>query len=88
VLAAVLLVVPFLPGLGGGTALDPDVVQRDVAEQFEEREGVALQLSCDGDMTVEPGRSYDCAGLTADGEPVRITITVTDEDANYTWSEG
>ncbi|GAB3345685.1 DUF4333 domain-containing protein [Modestobacter lapidis] len=70
------------------TALDPTAVQRDVAEQFEQREGVAVELQCGDDMTVEAGRDYRCSGTTADGEPVTITITVTDEQANYTWGEG
>ena len=31
-------------------------VERDVAEQFEEREGVAIDLTCDEEMRVETGR--------------------------------
>jgi hypothetical protein len=62
-------------------------VQRDVAAQFEQREGVAIDLSCDQEMTVEAGRSYRCDGTTADGEQVTITIRVTDRDGDYTWSD-
>lgn len=87
VLAAVIGVVLLLPGTRS-TALDPQAVQRDVAEQFQQREGVEVDLRCGDDMTVEAGRSYECSGTTADGEPVTITIDITDEDANYTWSEG
>jgi hypothetical protein len=83
----VIAVVLLLPGTRS-TALDPQAVQRDVAEQFQQREGVAVDLRCGDDMTVEAGRSYECSGTTADGEPVTITIDITDEDANYTWSEG
>jgi hypothetical protein len=77
----------FLPQLRT-PALDPQAVQRDVAEQFQQREGVAVELRCGEGMTVEPGRSYECSGTTADGEPVTITIAISDEDANYTWAEG
>lgn len=77
----------FLPQLRT-PALDPQAVQRDVAEQFQQREGVAVELRCGEGMTVQPGRSYECSGTTADGEPVTITIAITDEDANYTWAEG
>jgi hypothetical protein len=70
------------------TVLDPRSVERDVAGQFEEREGVAIELDCADDMPVDSGASYDCTGTTADGEEVTLQITVTDEDqAAYTWTE-
>jgi Domain of unknown function (DUF4333) len=68
--------------------LDRAAVERDVARQFQEREGVAVNLSCDHEMKVERGASYECTGTTAQGEEVRLRITVTDErTAAYTWSE-
>jgi hypothetical protein len=70
------------------TVLDRNAVQRDVAAQFEEREGVAIDLSCDDEMKVEEGATYQCTGTTADGEDVTLEIAVTDEDtAAYTWTE-
>ncbi len=87
VLAAVIGIVLALTGTGS-TALDPQAVQRDVAEQFQEREGVAVELRCGDDMVVEAGSTYRCSGTTADGEAVTIEIAITDEDANYTWDEG
>lgn len=72
----------------GSVVLDPHAVERDVAEQFEHQEGVAVDLDCAERMTVEDGASYPCTGVTADGEPVTLQITITDEDeAAYTWSE-
>jgi len=63
-------------------------VERDVAAQFEEREGVAIDLSCDEEMRVRAGDTYECTGETADGEEVTLEITITDEDsAAYTWTE-
>ncbi|TFV68704.1 DUF4333 domain-containing protein [Blastococcus sp. CT_GayMR20] len=70
------------------TVLDRAAVERDVAAQFEEREGVAIELSCPGDMAVESGSSYECTGTTADGEDVTLQIRIEDEDsAAYTWTE-
>jgi hypothetical protein len=70
------------------TVLDPAAVERDVAAQFEQREGVGIDLSCEQEMEVEEGESYPCTGVTADGEEVTLQITVTDEDsAAYTWTE-
>jgi Domain of unknown function (DUF4333) len=70
------------------TVLDRNAVQRDVAAQFEEREGVAIDLSCDDEMKVEEGATYRCTGTTADGEEVTLEIAVTDADtAAYTWTE-
>jgi hypothetical protein len=69
------------------TQLDRSAVERAVATQFEEREGVALDLECDERMIVEPDADYECQGTTADGEDVEIVITVTDEDGAYTWDE-
>ena len=72
----------------GPTVLNRAAVERDVAEQFEEREGVAIDLTCDAEMRVETGESYPCTGVTADGEEVELQITITDENfAEYTWTE-
>ena len=70
------------------TVLDPTAVERDVAAQFEQREGVAIDLSCADEMHVDEGGSYRCTGVTADGEEVTLEITITDEEtAAYTWTE-
>jgi hypothetical protein len=76
-----------LPARLGGTRLDPDAVARDVAAQYQEREGVALDLSCAQTMTVADGRTYECDGRTADGDPVTITLTLSGTDGDYTWSD-
>ncbi|SNR51053.1 DUF4333 domain-containing protein [Blastococcus mobilis] len=70
------------------TVLDRTAVERDVAGQFEEREGVAIDLDCAEEMKVEAGATYECSGTTADGEDVTLRIAITDEDsAAYTWTE-
>jgi hypothetical protein len=70
------------------TVLDPAAVERDVAAQFEEREGVAIDLDCAEEMKVESGATYECTGTTADGEDVTLRIAITDEDtAAYEWRE-
>jgi hypothetical protein len=69
------------------TILDRAAVERDVAAQFEEREGVGLDLACDERMIVRPGADYECEGTTADGEDVEILISVTDDEGSYTWAE-
>jgi hypothetical protein len=70
------------------TELDPHAVERDVAAQFQQREGVAVDLDCAEEMSVEKGKSYTCSGVTADDEPVTLKITITDEkSAAYTWTE-
>jgi hypothetical protein len=76
-----------LPFLLGSTRLDPKAVERDVAAQYEQREGVTIGLSCDQKMAVEDGKTYECDGTTAAGEQLTITITITDEDGDYTWSD-
>jgi hypothetical protein len=70
------------------TVLDRTAVERDVAAQFEQREGVALDLGCAEEMEVAPGATYECTGTTADGEDVTLRIVVTEEEsAAYTWAE-
>ncbi|MCV2489110.1 DUF4333 domain-containing protein [Geodermatophilus sp. YIM 151500] len=77
-----------LAGVLGSRVLDRTAVERDVAAQFEQREGVALDLSCDERMLVVTGATYTCRGATADGEDVTIRITVTDAaEAAYSWAE-
>ena len=87
-LALLLVLAVVLANWLGPTVLDAGAVERDVAAQFEEREGVAIDLSCDEQMVLDAGRSYECTGLTADGEDVTLEITVTDENTGaYTWTE-
>ena len=70
------------------TVLDRNAVERDVAAQFEEREGVAVDLDCAEEMKVESGATYECTGTTADGEDVTLRIAITDENtAAYEWTE-
>jgi hypothetical protein len=70
------------------TVLDRSAVERDVAAQFEEREGVAIDLDCAEEMKVESGATYACTGTTADGEDVTLRVAITDEDtAAYEWTE-
>ncbi len=69
------------------TVLDPAAVQSDVAAQFENQEGVSIELNCPGDMEVEVGNTYECTGTTADSEDVTLVIEISDEDGNYTWQE-
>ena len=68
------------------TVLDPAAVERDVAAQFEDVEGVAVALTCPDDMEVASGEVYTCSGTTADGEEVTIEIRIADSlDGAYTW---
>ena len=70
------------------TVLDAASAERDVAAQFEQRAGVAIDLTCPGDMKVKAGATYTCRGKTADGESVTLKLTITDEKtAAYTWTE-
>ena len=70
------------------TVLDATSAERDVAAQFEQREGVAIDLTCPHDMEVRRGATYTCTGKTADGESVTLRLTITDaKTAAYTWTE-
>ncbi|MGY2129818.1 DUF4333 domain-containing protein [Blastococcus sp. SYSU DS0617] len=72
----------------GPTLLDANAVERDIAEQFEERHGVALELSCEQEMLVASGEVYTCSGRTADREEVTIEVRIADSlDGAYTWIE-
>ena len=68
--------------------LDRFAVERDVATQFRQHEGVAIRLDCADSMVLTTGATYRCRGTTADGEKVTLLIRVTDaRTARYTWSE-
>ncbi len=73
----------------GPRILNREAAERDVAEQFEKLNGVAIDLECPDDMALESGAEYTCTGVTDDGEEVDLVIAVTDPpgDAEYTWSE-
>jgi hypothetical protein len=81
--AAVVLVRTFQ-----STVLDAASAERDVAAQFQDREGVAIELACPDDMAVRKGATYTCTGTTADGESVTLRLAITDaKTAAYTWTE-
>jgi hypothetical protein len=69
------------------TVLDQAAVQNDVGAQFQDQEGVGINLTCPADMEVEVSRTYECTGTTDDSEDVTLVIEITDEDGNYTWQE-
>ena len=54
--------------------LDPAAVERDIAAQFEQREGVTVELSCAEEMVLEIAASYSCTGTTAGGQDITLRI--------------
>ena len=77
-----------MPARSPNSVISAAAVEDDVAAQFEEIEGVAIELTCDDEMQVEQGAEYECTGTTADGEEVTLRILNTDETtAAYTWDE-
>ncbi|GAB3197440.1 hypothetical protein GCM10027261_22570 [Geodermatophilus arenarius] len=75
-----------LPIVLGQDVLDRAQAESDIAQQFEETFGVAVDVSCDDEMVVEDGATYECTGTTDDGEDVTLQIAITDADeAAYTW---
>ena len=87
VLGAVLAVLALARWAGlGPTLLDHEQVESDVAEQFEERYDVGVDVDCPRGMRVSEGRDYECAAETDDNEDLILVVTITDEDpAAYTW---
>lgn len=73
--------------VGALPRLDSSVVEDDVTAQFQDQEGVGLDLSCPDRMVISLGKSYECAGTTADAEDIVILIEITDANGNYTWQE-
>ena len=70
----------------GPTLLDDGRVQSDIAEQFEERYDVGVDVDCPRDMQVSEGRVYECDAETDDSEDLTLVVTITDEDpAAYSW---
>ena len=87
VLAAVLVALAVARWAGlGPTLLDDGQVQSDIAEQFEERYDVGVDVDCPRGMQVSEGREYECDAETDDNEDLTLVVTITDEDpAAYTW---
>jgi len=73
---------------GGDRVLSSSAVERDVAQQFQEKQGVSVKLTCKERMTLVTGGTYHCTGVTGEGESETVTIRVTDaKAAAYTWSD-
>jgi hypothetical protein len=80
-------VVTFAVLVAGPGALDPSEVERDVAAEYEGREGVTLDLDCPDEMPPESGGVYTCEGTTADGQEVDVEVRIADpeDDVDYVW---
>jgi hypothetical protein len=80
-------VVTFAVLVAGPGALDPDEVERDVAAEYQAREGVTLDLDCPEDMPPASGEVYSCRGTRADGDAVDIEVQIADPEADvdYEW---
>ena len=87
---AVLAVVCLLPL--AVRALLPDelertTVEREVAAEYEERIGAAVEVRCPDEMPVASGEVYACEGTRTDGAVIYVEIQIADpgEDADYRW---
>jgi hypothetical protein len=88
VVAAGVTAVVLLTGAGGTRVLSTAAVQRDVARQFQQVQGVPVTLACANRMPLVTGATYTCTGVTDEGEQVTITIRITDaKAATYTWTD-
>jgi hypothetical protein len=66
--------------------LDGEAVEQDVAAEFEQREGIGLELDCPEDMMVASGEVHVCDGTTSGGEDVTVGIEISDDlDGSYEW---
>ena len=75
-----------LPIVLGRDVLDRSRAEEDIAAQFEETFGVSVDVTCDDEMVVQNGATYECTGQTEDGEDVTLQVAITDADsAAYTW---
>lgn len=83
-LLAVVLAVLVVRELPRG--LDRAAVEREVAAEFEARDGVGLDLECPEGMVVASGEVHVCDGTTSDGEQVTVGIQISDDlDGSYEW---
>jgi hypothetical protein len=70
----------------GPTLMEDSRVESDIAEQFEERYDVGVDVDCPRGMQVSEGRQYECEAETDDREDLDLVVTITDEDPPaYTW---
>lgn len=81
-LAVVLVVGALLPD-----DLDRAAVEREVAAEYEERIGTAVEVRCPEDMPVASGEVYPCEGTRTDGDVVYIEIQIADPggERDYNW---
>ncbi|WP_040339345.1 DUF4333 domain-containing protein [Candidatus Blastococcus massiliensis] len=69
----------------GPTFLDRARVESDIAEQFEERYEIGVDVDCPRGMGVIEGREYECEAVT-DDEELTLVLTITDEEPPaYVW---
>ena len=82
VVALVVLLIRRFP-----SGLDSGSVEREVAAEYEERIGVAVEVRCPDEMPVASGEVYACEGTRTDGAVIYVEIQIADpgEDADYRW---
>jgi Domain of unknown function (DUF4333) len=70
----------------GARVLDRAAVQRSVAAQFQQTQGVAVQVTCDQSMKLVQGATYQCRATAANGASAPLLIRITDAGTGrYTW---
>ena len=69
------------------SGLDSTSVEREVAVEYEQRTGDAVEVRCPEDMPKASGEVYACDGTRTDDGVIYIEIQIADpgSDPDYRW---
>jgi hypothetical protein len=85
---ALVAVVPVALVLGGcDKTIDTDDLQKTIQESVQSTSDVKVKsVSCPDDIKAEKGKKFDCTVTPTSGSPVKITVTLIDNDGKFTYA--
>ena len=69
----------------GGTNLDVDKAQTEIASGIQEQTGLAVTVSCPAEVPIQAGGTFGCDVTDASGGNGTVIVTQEDEEGNITW---
>lgn len=69
----------------GGSTVDIQKAENEIAKGIQEQAGVAVEVSCPEDVEAEAGGQFTCTATDTDGNEGAVSVTQEDDEGNIQW---